>query len=382
MKNLQKGFIVPVLLVIIALLVVGGGVYIYKNKKVEVPAADNGTQQTNTQTPPVTTQQNPINNKPTNVAPSNTKDLIIQETKELVLGVTGSHPKFSPNGTKILFESRDKDEGLWTVNIDGSNLENTYKGLLSAVDDYEWSPDGKFVFVVTSLQTNSRFAGSKDEVINIINIQSKDIKQIFGPATNILYPEWISNDEIGFIYENQTSRENFAIFDINGNKKNYQDNGGPVFFYTSDRGTGAGDQSVIKSVTRSGVVKEITDVAFTGPVISPDRTKVLYQQYTGPGNLMTMNFDGSQKITVTTAYGAGDAVWSPSGKMIAYSVEKDNGLAILEWDIYAINADGTGKIKLTNSGKKFASHPRWSPDGKKLVFDYNETGKIGLLIFK
>lgn len=65
MKNSQKGFIVPVLLVIIALLVVGGGVYVYKNKKVEVPAVvDTGTQpvnqnqqQTNTQTSPVNTQQ-------------------------------------------------------------------------------------------------------------------------------------------------------------------------------------------------------------------------------------------------------------------------------------------------------------------------------------
>ena len=55
MKNSKKGFIVQVLLVIIALLVVGGGVYIYENKKAEVPAVvDTGTQQTNTQTPPVT----------------------------------------------------------------------------------------------------------------------------------------------------------------------------------------------------------------------------------------------------------------------------------------------------------------------------------------
>lgn len=59
MKNLQKGFIVPVLLVIIALLVVGGGVYVYESKKTEVPpVVDNGTQQTNTQTPPVNTQTN------------------------------------------------------------------------------------------------------------------------------------------------------------------------------------------------------------------------------------------------------------------------------------------------------------------------------------
>lgn len=59
MKNLQKGFIVPLLLVIIATLVVGGGVYIYKNKKTEAPvvidtetkSSTQNQQQTDTKTP-------------------------------------------------------------------------------------------------------------------------------------------------------------------------------------------------------------------------------------------------------------------------------------------------------------------------------------------
>lgn len=44
MKNSQKGFIVPVLLVIIAILVIGGGVYVYNNKKVETPILPTGTE--------------------------------------------------------------------------------------------------------------------------------------------------------------------------------------------------------------------------------------------------------------------------------------------------------------------------------------------------
>lgn len=48
MKNLQKGFISPIALVVIALLVIGGGVYVYKNSKVTTPAdvTSNETQQT------------------------------------------------------------------------------------------------------------------------------------------------------------------------------------------------------------------------------------------------------------------------------------------------------------------------------------------------
>lgn len=65
MKNSQKGFIVPLLLVVIALLVVGGGAYVYKNKKAEVPIViDTGTKQIDqnqqkidTQTPPVVAKE-------------------------------------------------------------------------------------------------------------------------------------------------------------------------------------------------------------------------------------------------------------------------------------------------------------------------------------
>src|SRR3989344_1843437 len=60
MKNSQKGFIVPVLIVIIALLVIGGGVYVYKNKKTEAPL-NTGTPQTNNQTPSVATNQTILN---------------------------------------------------------------------------------------------------------------------------------------------------------------------------------------------------------------------------------------------------------------------------------------------------------------------------------
>lgn len=36
MKNLQKGFIVPLILAIIAILIVGGGAYVYLNKKTQI----------------------------------------------------------------------------------------------------------------------------------------------------------------------------------------------------------------------------------------------------------------------------------------------------------------------------------------------------------
>ncbi len=52
MKNLQEGFVVPLLIAIITVLVIGGGVYVYNNKKVEAPSVvnQNKIQPTNTGT--------------------------------------------------------------------------------------------------------------------------------------------------------------------------------------------------------------------------------------------------------------------------------------------------------------------------------------------
>ena len=69
MKNSQQGFVVPLLLVVIVLLVLGGGVYVYKNQKVEKPVvvdtgiqqSDQNQQKTETKTPPVVAKENTSN---------------------------------------------------------------------------------------------------------------------------------------------------------------------------------------------------------------------------------------------------------------------------------------------------------------------------------
>lgn len=59
MKNLQRGFIVPALIAVIALLVIGGGVYVYETKKAETPASIEMQQSNQPQQTPG--QNNPVN---------------------------------------------------------------------------------------------------------------------------------------------------------------------------------------------------------------------------------------------------------------------------------------------------------------------------------
>lgn len=61
MKNNQKGFIVPILLAIMAALVIGGGAYVYKKKKVEDQAAiDTKIQEVNQAKQQIDTKTYPI----------------------------------------------------------------------------------------------------------------------------------------------------------------------------------------------------------------------------------------------------------------------------------------------------------------------------------
>lgn len=58
--------------------------------------------------------------------------------------------------------------------------------------------------------------------------------------------------------------------------------------------------------------------------------------------------------------------WSPDGTRIAYSVADDNNFSA---EIWVINADGSGKTRLTNPGADVEDYnPTWSPNGNRIAF--------------
>jgi Tol biopolymer transport system component len=77
-----------------------------------------------------------------------------------------------------------------------------------------------------------------------------------------------------------------------------------------------------------------------------------------------MNPDGTGVTRLTTDPGEDfNGVWSPDGRRVAFFSTRDNPLG----DIYTMNADGTGIARLTNSAGS-SRQPSWSKDGKQIVF--------------
>jgi Tol biopolymer transport system component len=86
-------------------------------------------------------------------------------------------------------------------------------------------------------------------------------------------------------------------------------------------------------------------------------------------DIFTMNPDGSGIVKLTHSDDVSDvAEWSPDGSQIAFGSDRRNGA----WrrEIYVMDADGTNVRRVTTLPEKaqFDSVPRFSPDGRRLVF--------------
>lgn len=84
----------------------------------------------------------------------------------------------------------------------------------------------------------------------------------------------------------------------------------------------------------------------------------------GVSEVVAIRPDGrSRRVLTSTGQSGGPAVWSPDGSQVAFANDRDG-----DFDIYVMNADGTGLRNLTNASPEHDLSPAWSPDGVEIAF--------------
>ncbi len=76
----------------------------------------------------------------------------------------------------------------------------------------------------------------------------------------------------------------------------------------------------------------------------------------------------------------GDLAVSPDGAMIAYVGWDDRRLGYHRNRLYLMNADGTGSRELLPGLDRDIENPRWSVDGRRLFFQYDDRGDTVLAV--
>ena len=102
------------------------------------------------------------------------------------------------------------------------------------------------------------------------------------------------------------------------------------------------------------------------PSWSPDGRHIVFyaERRGGKSDLFVMDADGANRraLLETPESSEGAPAFSPDGRRIAYDTDRDGN-----FEIYVMNADGTGARRLTTSPSRDLA-PAWSPDGGSIVF--------------
>ena len=325
------------------------------------------------------------------------KELTVKEIKILNQDETidDRHPVFSPDGSKIVFESdRSGDINLWIMDADGNNLKQLTFNKIGGAYDPAFSPDGQQIAFVAATKGEIR----AEIEIWVMNINGTDLRQLTKNQLkdyqgNNYSPAWSPDGkEIAFI-SNRSGKAAVWITKSSGAKPYQMTSGLPYQLTTGGNGdwgpVWSPDGSVmVYSSLRDGILE--TTTAYD----DPRREMGLGHGFINKGDIWSIDIkDGSYKqLTTDPAKDLIPAI-SPDGSKIAFYTERNGGP-----DIWIMNLDGSSQKELVRGvcrkskliyDKKVdfyrgmaCLHLSWSPDGTKIAFTRageNGNGDIGII---
>lgn len=315
-----------------------------------------------------------------------------------------SHPKFSPDGTKLLFLSdRSGGENIWWFSLDKKDSLQVTKGNTDHYQSAEWTPDGNYIVGSRGIRNLKlwmfhREGGSGAQLISKPD-NLKTVEPAFGPEGRYI---WFAHRNSAWNYNAQFPQYQIAVYDREtGEFDTRTQRYGSAFTPTLSPdgkwlvyGTRYNDQTGLvlrdlktgdekwlaypvqhdeqESIAPLGVLpamsftpdsKEVV-ASYGGkfyriPVAGGDAINIPFEIETeflvGPAVNFNYPIKDEKEFTVTQIR---DAMVSPDGKQVAFT-------ALNRLYVYDL-PNGTPRRVTSNNFTE--AQPTWSPDGSQLAW--------------
>ena len=266
-------------------------------------------------------------------------------TRHELSKIEATQPTWSPNGHRIAFWFYTGNYGrrdIATVPAGGGEPVIVTKDFAVSNWNPVWSPDGKFLYFVSSHSGNLNFWRVPiDERTGIVSGEPEPVVTPSNFSRHIAFSR--DGRRMAYVQTRNTANIQGVNFDSTALKTV-----GEPFWITK------GDREIVR------------------PEISPDGTRFVMRLIRPTqDDIVTVNRDGTEWRDVTNDEPFDRYIrWSPDGKRIAFSSDRNGGA-----QIWVCNADGTGMKQLTFANEPDAAtgFPVWSPDGTKLAVFLRDT---------
>ena len=252
-----------------------------------------------------------------------------------------SFPRLSADGKQTLYEARNSDDSLELrlTNWETKRTQTIFKTGPNYPSSFHlapaWSPDNNLIALTNIENGNSEIFTIKADGSGLKNLTNNPL-----PDTNAAFSP--TGDEIIFVRDNYNRAQLYRMNLNGGNQRRVTNKNG----------------------------YEIT------PAFSPDGNYLAFAgDREGHGLdifLLPLNNLNDERLLAARRFHDVSPIFSPDGSRIAFIANSDGNP-----EIYIMNADGTGLVRLTHT-KTEETSPQFSKDGKSILFAANSNGRFAI----
>lgn len=282
--------------------------------------------------------------------------LIVAQEGETVARLEGKlliNPKVSPDGNSVAF-TQEGYNGIFIFNEKSGVVQLTEEP--ASGFGFSWLSDNSGI-----ISRAARFSGPyRENQVVIYTLADKGRT----PASPL-------SSKITVLPGVSTAGEPFSVFENTVHSFNMSTRSLEATLPLGIAAFVENDKISVTSTSGKRVIEPVKGQRCINASISPDGSKVVFEII--GGNLYVINTDGTGLVDLGKGY---RGAWAPDSRRIAYMVTEDDGHVITASDIWQVNADGSGKTRLTSTSTVLEMDPAFSPVGKFIYYASINDGSI------